>query len=168
MEAYGGSFDWRSHGGALAWATGPNDFRKTIGSLSVRPPDSPALLEQPLDEARDVGRPRPMERYLSRALRQMPSPSAMTVRTTDNAVSPAAHLFHHPAACNATLKGSAGEVSPMAAPGERGIGTREDFIQKNAAVRPTNAAAILHRVAPSLAFSHSHILSAPRAVWGAP
>jgi hypothetical protein len=92
----------------------------------------------------------------------------MTVRATDNAVSPAAHLFHHPAACNATLKGAAGEVSPMVAPGERGIGTREDFIQKNAAVRPTNAAAILHRVAPSLAFSHSHILSAPRAVRGAP
>jgi hypothetical protein len=39
MEAYGGSFDWRSHGAALAWATGPNDFRKMIGILWRRAGD---------------------------------------------------------------------------------------------------------------------------------
>ena len=43
MEAYGGSFDCRSLRIALAWATGPNDFRKTIGSLwaPARSPRSP-------------------------------------------------------------------------------------------------------------------------------
>ena len=33
MEAYGGSLGCRSHGVALAWATGANDYRKTIGIL---------------------------------------------------------------------------------------------------------------------------------------
>jgi hypothetical protein len=46
-EAYGGSCDCRSLRSALAWATAPNDFRKTTGILSVAALIQAAAMRKP-------------------------------------------------------------------------------------------------------------------------
>jgi hypothetical protein len=65
-------------------------------------------------------------------------PSAITKSIVDKSVANAAHLFKTAAFCRATLKGSVGNVPPIAAPGAVGIYTEADRIHKIAATKPIN------------------------------
>jgi hypothetical protein len=64
-------------------------------------------------------------------------PSAIIKSNVDKPVANAAHLFKTAASCRATLKGSVGDVPPIAAPGAVGISTEPERIHKIAAAKPT-------------------------------